>query len=60
VACTIPRSWRYRRQPNEEKFVDCRANVEALWKQDDTGTMFSGSLESTEVSGHSADIVRDK
>jgi len=29
-------------------------------KQKDTGAMFSSTLESAEVSGHSADIVRDK
>src|SRR5580700_10165256 len=51
---------RFRCQPNEEQFVDCRANVEALRKQEDTSAIFSGILERLEVGRHGAYIVGDK
>src|SRR5207249_2591291 len=47
----------FRRQPDQQEFVDCRPHIEALRNEEYTGAMFSSVPECTEVSWHRTDIV---
>src|SRR5207245_1943539 len=42
----------FRCEPDEQQFVDCRPNIEALRDEGYTGALLSSATERTEVSRH--------
>jgi hypothetical protein len=50
----------FRRQPDEQEFVDRRPDVETLRNEEYTCAAFSGGSEHSEMGRHGADIVLNK
>ena len=49
---------RVRREPDQQEFVYCASDIEALRNQESTRTVSAGFSQSTEVRWHRPDIVR--